>query len=167
MDLVPPGGCSLSGTYFVPKDIVEAAYDSSTSYFQYAITVFDAFIDPKIAILCNWEDYHNDDLDDGHVRASLPVDAMAVFNGTIFASLFNAVDFICNVISTAHCKSVARHKFKVPLGDGALRMKLMQCINKHLNDLREVKVEGPSEARYAEYQVAMNRRVLWHKKQCL
>lgn len=77
-DLVPVVS-RHSNTYFVQKEVVEHALRNSDSYLEYTVTLFDAFIVHDVALLCVWADYTNEDVDDGHVRASLPAEAMTVF----------------------------------------------------------------------------------------
>lgn len=79
-DLVPTVS-RLSNTYFVPTVIVDSAMKNSESYLDYAVTLFDNYINPDVARLCTWGDYSNDNIADGNVRASLPLEAMSVFLG--------------------------------------------------------------------------------------
>lgn len=86
-----------SNTFFVPKEVVESALKNSDSYLEYATDLFDAYINPDVALLCTWGDYTNDDVDDGHVRASLPTEAMTVYLGTfhfVLLSALNSKDFL-------------------------------------------------------------------------
>lgn len=81
-DLVPVRSM-MSNNYFVNKHVVDMAHRNAKSYFDYARTIFDDFIAKDVALLCTWGDYNNDNLDDGHVRATLPAVPMDVFLGNI------------------------------------------------------------------------------------
>lgn len=56
---------------------------------------------------------------------------------------------------------MALHFFKATLGESELHLQLKKYINKHMNNLREINRQGPSEPQFAEYHRAMRRDRRW------
>lgn len=81
--------------------------EQSTSYLAYAKNIFEELFDMNVAMLCTCEGNNDGVCSGGYLRAAIPREALDVFLGNIFGSLYFSIDFFffLGFLNSSHCAS--------------------------------------------------------------